>query len=413
MSKEKIVLDKRRRKDDGTFPVKLYVWNRREILISTNYSSVEENFTNGEYNKREPNFRAKNAALRNMLSALVNEMIVLESSGRLAGMGDKALKDHLRAVLFPGRGGVSGRRDFISYLDEFVSSKRNEGTRSCYNTTRNKILSFDKDCTFETMDKRWLEGFERWMADSGMKVNSYAIHLRNIRSVFNFAIDNEYTTCYPFRKFKIKKEETRKRSLTVDQLRLLRDYPCEDYQRRYRDMFMLMFYLIGVNAVDLFMAKPDAIVNGRFEYKRAKTGKLYSIKVEPEAMEIIERYRGDGYLLNVMDEYRDYKNFLHRMGIALKEIGAVERVGRGGRKVRKPLFPDISSYWSRHTWATIAAGLDIPKETISEALGHSIGSEVTSIYIRFDQKKIDEANRRVIDFVRGVRFAPPFHVRSG
>lgn len=402
MSKEKIVLDKRRRKDDGTFPVKLYVWNRREILISTNYSSVEENFTNGEYNKREPNFRAKNAALRNMLSALVNEMIVLESSGRLAGMGDKALKDHLRAVLFPGRGGVSGRRDFISYLDEFVSSKQREGTRTCYNTTRNKILSFDKDCTFETMDKRWLEGFERWMADSGMKVNSYAIHLRNIRSVFNFAIDNEYTTCYPFRKFKIKKEETRKRSLTVEQLRLLRDYPCEDYQRRYRDMFMLMFYLIGVNAVDLFMAKPDAIVNGRFEYKRAKTGKLYSIKVEPEAMEIIERYRGDGYLLNVMDEYRDYKNFLHRMGIALKEIGAVERVGRGGRKVRKPLFPDISSYWSRHTWATIAAGLDIPKETISEALGHSIGSEVTSIYIRFDQKKIDEANRRVIDFVRGM-----------
>ena len=238
-----------------------------------------------------------------------------------------------------------------------------------------------------------------WMIKSGMKTNAYAIHLRNIRSVFNYAIDNEYTTLYPFRKFKIKKEETRKRSLSVEQLQILKDYPCEEYQVRYRDIFMLMFYLIGINAADLFLAKPDSIENGRLEYKRAKTGKLYSIKIEPEAMEIINRYRGNSYLLNIMDEYKDYRNFLHRMGIALKEIGNMERVGRGGKKVREPLFKDLSSYWSRHTWATIAASIDIPKETISEALGHSIGSEVTSIYIKFDHKKVDEANRRVIDHI--------------
>ena len=58
-------------------------------------------------------------------------------------------------------------------------------------------------------------------------------------------------------------------------------------------------------------------------------------------------------------------------------------------------------YIARHTWATVAASLDIPKETISEALGHSIGSEVTSIYINFDRKKVDEANRKVIDMVNG------------
>lgn len=116
-------------------------------------------------------------------------------------------------------------------------------------------------------------------------------------------------------------------------------------------------------------------------------------------MEIINRYRGKGYLLDIMDTFVDYKNFLHRMGIALKQIGGMERTGRGGKKVRTPLFPELSSYWSRHTWAMIAAGLDIPKETISETLGHSIGSEVTSIYIKFDRKKVDEANRKVIDFI--------------
>ena len=116
-----------------------------------------------------------------------------------------------------------------------------------------------------------------------MKINAYAIHLRNIRAVFNYAINEEYTTLYPFRKFKIKKEETRKRSLTVEQIRMLRDYPCDDYQKKYRDMFLLMFYLLGINAADLFLAKKTDVVNGRLEYKRAKTGKLYSVKIEPEA----------------------------------------------------------------------------------------------------------------------------------
>lgn len=63
-------------------------------------------------------------------------------------------------------------------------------------------------------------------------------------------------------------------------------------------------------------------------------------------------------------------------------------------------FPDISQYWCRHTWATIAADLDIPKETIAAALGHG-GNSVTDIYINFDRKKIDEANRKVLDYIKG------------
>lgn len=59
---------------------------------------------------------------------------------------------------------------------------------------------------------------------------------------------------------------------------------------------------------------------------------------------------------------------------------------------------DVSPYWARHTWATIAAELEIPKETIAAALGHG-GNSVTDIYINFNQKKIDDANRRVIDYV--------------
>ena len=116
-------------------------------------------------------------------------------------------------------------------------------------------------------------------------------------------------------------------------------------------------------------------------------------------MELIERYKGKNFLLDVAERHRNYKDFLHQMGDGLKRIGTSERVGRGGKKLVTPLFPELSSYWARHTWATLAAEIDIPKETISAALGHEIGSPTTSIYIRFDQRKVDEANRRVIDYV--------------
>lgn len=399
MATVKLYLDTRRIKKDGSFPLKLNIHNKGTFFVSTGYSVIPERWTGMEFTRQEPNYKTKNAALRKIVNDIENLFFRLEMDGKLKAMTDKAIKEAVEKCL-PGCT-QEKPKCFIDYMTEFMLLKDKSGTRDVYTTTINKIANFDSTCTFDTMDIDWLRRFEKHMKDSGMKVNAYAIHLRNIRAVFNYAIDNDLTTLYPFRKFKIKKEETAKRSLTAEQVALLRDYDCEDYQKRYRDIFMLMIYLIGINAVDLFNLKQ--MINGRIEYHRAKTSKLYSIKVEPEALEIIERYRGNEYLLNVLDEYGNYQDFLHRMGIGLKQIGPTTRTGLGGKKDREPLFPEISSYWARHTWATIAAELDIPKETISAALGHEIGSEVTSIYIKFDRKKVDEANRKVIDYLNSVK----------
>ncbi len=399
MATVKFYLDKRRQKKDGTYPIKLNVFHNKQIMIATQLSASEKEWNGNEYSVRAQNYKPRNIVARGIINKAETVILTLEQQGKLKSTTDKALKKMIEEAVSSK---VENQKTFLYYLDEFVSKKTNQGTKSIYTTTRNKIEEYDSHCTFESMDKSWLENFEAWMAKT-MKVNAYAIHLRNIRTVFNYAIDEEYTTLYPFRRFSIKKEETRKRSLTAEQLRLLRDYPCEEYQIRYRDMFMLMFYLIGINASDLFLARKKDVVNGRLEYKRNKTGRLYSIKIEPEAQEIIDRYSGNeknGYLLNVMDDYSNYKDFLHRMGIGLKQIGDTERKGLGGKKNRKPLFPDLSSYWSRHTWATIAASLDIPKEVIAHALGHSwADGTTTDIYIKFDERKIDNANRKVIDYV--------------
>ena len=164
-------------------------------------------------------------------------------------------------------------------------------------------------------------------------------------------------------------------------------------------MFALSFMLLGINTIDLYNLA-EVTRDGRVEYARSKTDGLFSVKVEPEALELIERWRGENKLLCMADRWSDHKNFQHQMNRALRQIGAVRRVGRGGKKVREPLFPELTSYWARHTWATIAWEVGVSEDVISQALGHQgTGARVTEVYIRRSMARVDEANRRVLDFV--------------
>ena len=288
---------------------------------------------------------------------------------------------------------------FVDIFKEFADN-HNESTKELYYYSLRRIEQFDKYISTRSIDEigiPWLTRFESWLAQTNSK-NARNILLRNIRAVFNYALDCEYTTNYPFRRFKIRPEATRKRAMTVEQLRSLAVYPVEDYQVFYRDMFVLMFCLIGINVVDLYSL--GGIVDGRVEYRRAKTHRLYSIKVEPEAQAIIDKYHGTKNLLCIADRWTTHSQFGKQMNKALKRMGGMQRVGRGGKKVFEPIVPGLTTYWARHTWATIAASLDVPKETIAHALGHG-NDTVTDIYIDFDKKKVDEANRKVLDFVFG------------
>lgn len=288
---------------------------------------------------------------------------------------------------------------FIDYIRMFASEKTNRKTKSIYDQTFKKVRDYDASATFDSIDYRWLQGYEKRY--SRMTTNGRGISLRSIRAVFNWAIVNGYTDRYPFRQFKIKEERTRKRSLTIDQLRLLRDYPVQAWQEEYRDIFMLQFYLIGINISDLLELRK--LTDGRCVYRRKKTGRLYDIAVPPEAMEIINKYKGENYLINPLDRYKNVDNYVAHLNIGLKKIGACRciRDTHGNTRYEyDSLFPELSTYWSRHTWATIAASLDIPKETIGKSLGHyEWDSTTTDIYIAFDNRKIDEANRRVIDYL--------------
>ena len=281
-------------------------------------------------------------------------------------------------------------RLFLPRLREFASLKRTPSTRRLYEETARRVALFQPDAerlTFDDMTFKWLVRFEQYLAETSPSQNARNIHLRNIRAVFNDALADDLQIPYPFKRFKIKAERTRKRALRVDDLRRLFDAEVPARLQRYLDLFKLTFMLMGINVVDLCHLKE--IFDEHIEFNRAKTRRFYRMKVEPEALAIIERYRGKAWLLDVLDKNQDYRSFYRHFNHALKQIADADGV---------PLFPQISTYWARHSWATIAASLDIPKETIAAALGHGRDT-VTDIYIDFEEEKVERANRRVLDWV--------------
>jgi integrase len=82
----------------------------------------------------------------------------------------------------------------------------------------------------------------------------------------------------------------------------------------------------------------------------------------------------------------------------LKKVGQ-KRIS-GKKNCGDALLPDICTGSARTSWATIAQEeLDIPRDIIAAALGHHT-IDVTTTYLRTDwRKKVDMANRKVLDWV--------------
>ena len=386
MAETTLVLDTRRPLQDGTFPVKVSVGYGTRIYISTGVSVPETSWVDGKVEGKDA--KRLNSYLETRLLRVKARVLRLREDGRLARCSASHLRKLLTAPDMDEVPDEDARVTLWEIADRCIATKEGR-TKDTYLYTLAKLHAFAGygPVYVEDIDRVWLHGFE---SSIGGKVNSRAIHLRNLRAICNFALDEELTEKYPFRKFHIKTEETRKKALTLEQVRAFMAVPGPN---EHRDMFLLMLYLRGINVGDLAGLTEADLVNGRIEYRRNKTGQLYSIKVEPEAQEILDRWKGERHLLACFDRYRHFHDYNRRMREALKKMK-----GPDGR----PIEPDCSSNWARHTWATLCAELDVPDPTISLGMGHRIaGHRTTAIYIKRDQRKVDEANRKVIDYIKG------------
>ena len=261
-----VYVDNRRIDKDGMKSVFIRCYgSRKEIyMLNTGIKCVYEP-VGCVFPKNEKNGRPKSAIL-SKLFAKCEELVFKHSELPFSEMKQMLID------LVKGKETKSNTALADKILD--YASVKKEGTKGIYELTSRKVSEFDNGATFESVDEKWLAGFRLFYIRKGMSANGISIHLRNIRTVFNYARRKRETDNYPFLWFKIEEDETVPNNLTVEEIRRLRDYPVEEWQEVYRDLFMLSFYLAGVNVGDLLLCK--GLTKGRLVYKRQKTGKMVS-----------------------------------------------------------------------------------------------------------------------------------------
>lgn len=92
-----IYLDTRKKNSSDVYPVKFRIYHNKAFFISSGMYSNVNTWDNGEYGKKEPNYKVKNMALRSKYNLLESELLLL--GGKLKGMSDKQLKEHLSNII--------------------------------------------------------------------------------------------------------------------------------------------------------------------------------------------------------------------------------------------------------------------------------------------------------------------------
>lgn len=398
------------RSGSGEFPLKLRITHKgKAVHINLGVRLPVENWDTGE--SRIVGLKKADS----LNDFIITRKSLVESAILKYGITnniDKLSASQLKIVAESG--GETATKEsghsFLKFYEKHMETQKKRKTRLSYESALKRMKDSDpllSTRTFEDIDDVYIKKLDEDWENKGLSVNARGVYMRNIRIVINRAIDDKLTTTYAFRKFSIKKAPTKKRNISVEELRLLKDYPIVNtFQEKYRDIFMLCFYLRGINVVDLCGLTKDNIRLNRINYIRAKTGKPYSVKIEPEAKKLLQKYRGTQYLIDVCDGAKNqdefdvkYEGFLQRMDRGLKKIGPYTRKGLGGKKQIKPILPFLSQYWCRHTCATLMAALGCSNEIIACSLGHEHGNPTTNIYIEYNEKEVDAANRALIDFV--------------
>lgn len=279
---------------------------------------------------------------------------------------------------------------FLSMFDSFAEKRNSERTKEIYRASATKIRKLIPDSELLTIGDitlDWLEEYEDILIAKGNNSSTRSIDFRNIRAVVKHALKHKIIRDNPFDEFPIPNSESPNRALNINELRRLINADIAPWEQKYVDFFLLSFLLIGINTEDLLHL--SEIKNSRINYVRAKTHTEMSVKVEPEALDLINRYRGKKHLLNILDTYANTHNWTSKVDAVLKDIA------------KRDGLPSVTMYWARHTWATLAnIDLGIELSTVSDALGHQPEKKVTLIYIKKkDYTKVDDANRKVIDYL--------------
>ena len=235
-----IILEKKITNKEGKHAVKLCLnqyFKGEQVFINLKLAAFAKNFENGTLKGSDKYLNSLIAAKKTQIDRLLQN---LELSNELHKFSPKTLKKYLE------NGGVhiaekSGEQLFFkTRLTEFAKKCNTQSTLSGYNLTLKKVADF---CDMEKLlitdiNVAWLKDFDDFCTTSGMTTNGKAVYLRNIRTIYNDAIDRELVgqETYPFRRFKIKHAETKHRNASIEDLRKILNFDCKKFIEQQKEM---------------------------------------------------------------------------------------------------------------------------------------------------------------------------------
>jgi integrase/recombinase XerD len=411
MATVKLYFDKRRTKKNGTFPLKLKLFH----LEHAAYISLGRSFKESQWNDKDkkvrssfPNSGMVNASIRKALSNATT--LIAENQNEIQNLSPSELKDLIHRKLYGDEPkSIKASTFFFKYTEEQIVRLRiakRIGTADSYKQT---LTSFEKfldytDIPLSKINLKFILDYEAECKGNGMKVNSIGVYLRTLRAIVNRAINDGILSRdkYAFNNYSIKSEKTAKRAISKGEIQKIVDLKLEPDTRLWHSLnyFIFMFHLRGMNYIDLAYLKFENLVEGRVEYRRIKTGKLYSVKLTEKAQAIIDFYIKDRkYIAN---EYvfpilpKELRNDIEKERTKFKDKR--KYFNKDLKKIAKECGIDVNltTYVTRHTWASLAKFAGIAPAIIGESLGHSDLKTTQTYLANFENEELDDANDLIV-----------------
>lgn len=394
----RLVLDERRAKANGTFPLVIRVTHQRKTAtfpIGISISKQHWDEGNSTLKKTHPNFKRLHTDISNIYHKIQKstECLLDEQKFTL-----KALKEKL-SIQPVIEVEITKPLTFNEYANKLINNlyqTNKVGNAMVYQTALNRFLCFTNyaELSFEQINYRLLDNFKNKLIADGVKANTISNYFRTLRAIFNKAIKEKLVSrdAYCFTDLSFKSERTQKRAITKEELLTFANYPVREGKQEWhaKNIFLLSFSLIGISFTDLAYLKHSNINNGRVEYKRRKTGKFYSIKLTDEALKVLSYYsrKDRKYLLPILPE-NIMEDSLRAKHTIIQSIKTTNKYLN--RIAEKCSLPELTTYVSRHTWATLAKRMGYSNELIAEAMGHEFGNKTTAIYLDGFEKEVVDA----------------------
>jgi site-specific recombinase XerD len=402
MATVKLVLDKRRKKKSGAYPLVIRIRQAGKYVdVATNQELHEHQFDD----KREVVIGNKtlNKSLQKEVENCRDKIIHLEQ------IQDDVCIEHIKALFGKSQKSELTIAEFWQQEAIRLAEIGKAGNAGVYlSSLRGLKRVMNLDIPFRELKHIHLLDAETVLLKNGVKMNTLSVYMRTLRAICNKAIlvDLVDQGWYPFFRYKIKKGKTVPRTLNLQQMQRYFALNLPEQHPLYRSYCIgkLIFLLRGINFKDLVKLTHEQIAGDRIVYERSKTKTMYSIGMEEAVNVLLKKLsKGGDTLIGVMD---DEIQLLDQDIEVLKRYGQhLHVVNNHLKKIGKLLEMDVklSTYVMRYSYANIARSLGITVEEISYLLGHkSSAHAVTEIYLeQYDLQKLDALNRKIINAVTG------------